>query len=171
MSVPEVLLRGRTEADTDTLFEVAADLATWEQRNPEPPTVLSRDTFDRRLAERDETQVVAFVVDVGGVAVGGASMFEFDPLAQHASVGIGLTAGARGRGIGTEAMRQLVRFGFERRNLRRIHLIVVASNAGAIRSYEKVGFVLEGRLREHCWVNGEWVDELRMGLLRSEWTG
>lgn len=52
---------------------------------------------------------------------------------------------ARGRGIGTVAIGRLVEIGFVRRNLRRIHLQAIASNARAIRAYEKAGFVVEGR--------------------------
>ena len=46
---------------------------------------------------------------------------------------------------------------------------MIASNLGAIRVYEKAGFVLEGRQREHAWVRGAYEDIVRMGLLRSEW--
>jgi RimJ/RimL family protein N-acetyltransferase len=62
-----------------------------------------------------------------------------------------LVSEARGRGVGTAAIVQLVQFGFVRRNLRRIHLQAIASNAAAIRAYEKAGFVIEGRQRQHAW--------------------
>ena len=90
-------------------------------------------------------------------------------MARHAEVGIGLVAEARGLGHGAAALRLLVEFGFTRRNLRRLHLEVTASNTGAIGSYRKVGFVEEGRQREHNWVRGQYEDEVTMGLLRSEW--
>ena len=61
---------------------------------------------------------------------------------------------ARGKGYGTDALRVLVRFAFERRNLRRVHLVTLASNAGGLACYRKVGFVEEGRRREHAWVRG-----------------
>jgi RimJ/RimL family protein N-acetyltransferase len=82
---------------------------------------------------------VSFVVDIDGTAVGSASLFEFDSFARHAEAGISLVPDARGRGIGTAAIAQLVEFGFVRRNLRRIHLQAIASNTGAIRAYEKAG--------------------------------
>ena len=77
---------------------------------------------------------------------------------------------ARGRGIGTAAIVQLVEFGFVRHNLRRIHLQAIASNIAAIRAYEKAGFVIEGRQRQHAWVRGTYEDIVRMGILRSEHT-
>ena len=65
-------------------------------------------------------------------------------------------------------MRQLVEFAFVRRNLSRIHLQAIASNTAALRSYEKAGFVVEGRLRKHAWVRGAYEDIVLMGILRSE---
>jgi RimJ/RimL family protein N-acetyltransferase len=171
---PNVLLRPRTDADLDVLFEIAADLDTWEERNPDPPHVLTRDQYDARLARaaesEDSADKVAFVVDLDGKAVGGASLFNFDALARHAEAGITLLPSARGRGIGPAAIAQLVEFGFVRRNLRRIHLQAIASNTAAIRAYEKAGFVTEGRLRQHAWVRGRYDDIVLMGILRSEHT-
>ena len=165
-------LRPRTDADLDLLFEIAADLETWEERSPQAPRPLTRDRFEARLARAVDSDApgdpVSLVVDVDGVAVGGASLFEFDFLARHAEAGINLVQGARGRGIGTAAIVQLVEFGFVRHNLRRIHLQAIASNLAAIRAYEKAGFVIEGRQRQHAWVRGRYEDIVRMGILRSE---
>ena len=44
-----------------------------------------------------------------------------------------------------------------------------ATNERAIRCYQALGFVQEARLRRHVFVDGEYVDELVMGLLRDEW--
>lgn len=113
---------------------------------------------------------MSFVIDVDGAAVGSASLFDFDLFARHAEAGISLARNARGRGIGTAATVQLVEFGFVRYNLRRIHLQAIASTVVAIRAYEKAGFVIEGRQRQHAWVRGTYEDILRMGILRSEQT-
>jgi len=113
---------------------------------------------------------VSFVVDVDGVAVGGSSLFDFDSFARHAEAGISLVPNARGRGIGTAAIAQLVDFGFVRRNLRRIHLQAIASNTVAIRAYQRAGFVIEGRQRQHAWVRGAYEDIVLMGILRPEKT-
>lgn len=171
---PTVSLRTRTDDDLDVLYRISSDLDTWEERNASEPGALTRARFDARLAravDGDEPEKnVAFVVDVDGAAVGSASLFDFDSFAHHAEAGIGLLPDARGRGVGTAAIRQLVEFGFVRRNLRRIHLQAIASNAAALRAYEKAGFVVEGRLREHAWVRGVYEDIVVMGILRSEQT-
>jgi len=170
---PAVTLRARTDADLDALFAVAAESSTWEERNPSPPAPLTRAAFEARLArsEADSGRNLQFVVDVAGEAVGSISLFADDDLARHAEIGIALLPAARGKGIGTEAIEQLIEFAFVRCNLRRVHLQAIASNRAAIRAYEKAGFVVEGRQREHAWVRGRYEDIVVMGLLRSEWRG
>jgi RimJ/RimL family protein N-acetyltransferase len=169
---PVVSLRTRTDDDLDVMYRISADLDSWEERNPSAPGPLTRAKFDARLARAADNdasgQAVAFVVDVDGAAVGSASLFEFDSFAHHAEAGISLVPEARGRGVGTAAVLLLIEFGFVRLNLRRIHLQAIASNTAALRSYEKAGFVVEGRLREHAWVRGAYEDIVLMGILRSE---
>jgi RimJ/RimL family protein N-acetyltransferase len=163
-----VTLRTIRPDDLPTLYEIDAALDNWEERSPKPPGPLTRDEFDRRFTREDR---VDFAVTVEDRLVGWCTLTSEDALARHASVGISLALDATGNGYGTDALRVLVDYAFTRRNLRRLHLVVVASNERAIASYHKVGFVEEGRLREHAWVRGVYVDEVRMGLLRSEWPG
>ncbi|MBC3762958.1 GNAT family N-acetyltransferase [Quadrisphaera oryzae] len=167
---PVVTLRARTPADLDVLYGIASDLDTWEERDPSAPGPVPRQRYDAQAtaAATSYRDDVFFVVDVDGEPVGSATLFGFDALARHAEAGISLAAGHRGRGVGTEALRQLVEFGFTRRNLRRIHLQAIASNTGALRAYAKVGFVEEGRRREHAWVRGAYEDVVVMGLLRAD---
>lgn len=73
------------------------------------------------------------------------------------------------KGYGTDAVRTLAGFGFGELNLNRIYLRVFDYNRRAIRCYEKVGFVLEGRLRQGHFHDGRYCDVLLMGLLREEW--
>lgn len=75
------------------------------------------------------------------------------------------------QGLGTEAMQLLLRHGFQTLNLNRIELRVYETNRRAIRSYEKVGFVHEGRMRQAMYKEGAYVDVLWMSVLRSEWQG
>ena len=169
---PLVTLRARTAADVDALYRVAAALDTWEERTPSRPSPLTRSAFEKRLTDAtngSNTRSIEFVIDVDGAAVGSVSLFGFDDLARHAEIGIAVLAEHRGRGIGSAALAQMVEFAFVRCNLRRVHLKAISSNTGAIRVYEKAGFVVEGRLREHAWVRGAYEDMVLLGLLRTQW--
>jgi RimJ/RimL family protein N-acetyltransferase len=84
---------------------------------------------------------------------------------------IGIAIGERefwSRGYGEDAMRTVCRFGLRDLDLHRIELTVAAFNGRAIRCYEKVGFTIEGRLRDHRYVAGRYYDTLVMGLLRDD---
>lgn len=92
--------------------------------------------------------------------------------ADNGSVLFHITIGERdawGRGLGTEASRLMLGHAFERLSLHRVGLSVFAFNTRAIRSYEKVGFRIEGRLREAILRDGRYWDEVQMGILREEW--
>jgi RimJ/RimL family protein N-acetyltransferase len=94
---------------------------------------------------------------------------------------IGLTSGGAGFGIvvgdpadtsqgyGSDAIRVLIDFGFERLRLERVWLDVFAENTRAIRLYERLGFVHEARFRHAVFRGGRHVDLLRMAMLREEW--
>ncbi|QQE77070.1 GNAT family N-acetyltransferase [Alicyclobacillus sp. SO9] len=73
-----------------------------------------------------------------------------------------------GKGYGTEAVRAMCSFLFQRFQLRRIQLDTWVGNERAIRSYKKVGFQIEGVLRKSTLVKGVPTDEVVMGLLQSE---
>jgi len=161
------VLREVRPDDLPILYEIERDLASWEERTPAAPGPLTWEAF--REAHRDTG--TGFVITVDDQVVGRCGLMHEDLLARHAEVGISVAAAARGQGYGTDALRVLAEFAFVRRNLRRLHLETLADNAAAVAAYRKVGFVEEGRPREHAWVRGAYVDMLRMGLLRSEWTG
>jgi aminoglycoside 6'-N-acetyltransferase len=92
---------------------------------------------------------------------------EADPDARHADVDIFLGPEHQGRGLGTEALRLVVRHLIEERGHHRITLSTSPDNARAIRSYEKAGFRRVGVMRKaaRSWVTGEWDDELLMELV------
>lgn len=90
----------------------------------------------------------------------------------HRSAAFGIMIGDKkfwGKGAGLEATRLMVEYGFGRLNLRRIDLGVFADHDAAVCCYEKVGFKVEGRMRESLYREGKYVDRLGMALLRSEY--
>lgn len=75
-----------------------------------------------------------------------------------------------GKGIGTEATRMVVDYGFTRLNAHRVWLGVSSANDRAIACYRKVGFVEEGRLRDEIFAYGKYHNAVRMGILEEEWS-
>ncbi|WP_195576516.1 GNAT family N-acetyltransferase [Paenibacillus sp. 1001270B_150601_E10] len=88
------------------------------------------------------------------------------------SAEMGIVIGVKdelGKGIGSEAIRLLQQFVFDRLNLNRLELKVHDYNKRAIRCYQKCGFVEEGRLRQAFFIHGHYTDMLYMSILRDEY--
>ena len=102
--------------------------------------------------------------------VGLATFSNLDP--DNGSALFHITIGehdAWGRGFGTEATTLMVAHAFDVLGLHRVGLSVFAFNERALRTYEKVGFRVEGRLREAIWRDERYWDEIQMGILAHEW--
>jgi RimJ/RimL family protein N-acetyltransferase len=142
----------------------------------DPARLLSVDKykewFEKDLVEQQKNDELFFLIrtleedlTIGLIGLDGIQWVHGD-----AWVGIGL--GEReywGEGYGTDAMRILLRYAFEELNLHRLSLSVFEYNSRAIRSYEKVGFVIEGRVRQFLNRDGRRYDMIFMGILRDEW--
>lgn len=134
-----------------------------------PPRVQDwREHFERELNPRffpfavrtmDSDRVIGFVVLMRVEHAHGSA---------YVGIGIGDTQD-RGKGYGSEAMQLALDFGFQELNLHRVSLEAVATNAQAIRSYEKCGFVHEGQTRGTDFRYGVRTNLVSMGILRSEW--
>lgn len=74
-----------------------------------------------------------------------------------------------GKGVGTISVRYVVKYAFEKLNLNKVWLGVNAKSKGALRCYEKVGFMKEGILRQEIYRNNQYYDAIRMSILRREW--
>lgn len=125
--------------------------------------------FDR-MAERHGTDLWHFVVcrRETGHPVGFVGLGDLDHANGSAQLGIALGED-RGQGLGTDAMRAILDFGFGELRLERIWLDVYVDNDPAVHLYEKLGFVHEGTLRHAMFREGTYSDIYRMAILRSEW--
>ncbi len=74
-----------------------------------------------------------------------------------------------GRGIATEASRRILRFGFEELALHKITSGYYDFNAASGRVQEKLGFQIEGHLRDQVKRDGTFHTLIKTGLLLSEW--
>jgi len=124
--------------------------------------------FERQL--EDESGHVFAIETAEGIHIGNVGLHGIDWKNRKAFCGIVIGEKAYwNQGYGADALRALLRFGFEELNLHRVFLHVYDFNGRAIRCYEKVGFRYEGRLRQSQFTEGRYVDELIMAMLREEW--
>ncbi|WP_144391039.1 GNAT family N-acetyltransferase, partial [Indiicoccus explosivorum] len=77
--------------------------------------------------------------------------------------------GVRGKGIGGQMIREVLKIAFEELKLHRVSLGVFDFNEPAIGLYEKIGFTKEGLLRDTLLIQGEYWSVWEMSLLEDEW--
>ncbi len=131
-----------------------------------------QDWYDEMLKGPAAQHVLVIEIRKGEtwVPVGTCGFHAIDWRNRFAELGIAIgEKGYWNQGYGTEVVRLLLEHGFQTLNLHRIFLRVFTNNPRAIRSYEKAGFVHEGRLRQSEFRHGEYVDVLIMSVLRPDW--
>lgn len=122
---------------------------------------------ENRLLGDDGGQLM---VVAGGTAVGFVAWRKVvaTPITYHWAVGIRLLPEGRGRGIGTEAQRLLVRYLFAHSQVMRIEADTEAENVAEQRALEKAGFTREGGMRSIGFRDGQWRDGVRYSVLRTD---
>lgn len=164
-----VRLRAHEPADVPILNDLINDPAVGEGLGMVMPQTTAGYVAFTEAIEEDPSRS-AFVIErlEDGALVGSCSFFAIETAPRTAVVGIWLGTPYWDAGLGTDALRTLCRFGFDHMNLQRIELTVFETNPRAKRTYEKVGFVVEGTRRRSEFVDGRHVDAWIMGLLSEE---
>jgi RimJ/RimL family protein N-acetyltransferase len=165
-------LRARHDSDVPVLHaglyddvetRVRADNRPWQpiQAGPGSPYWVSGP---------DDNAAVFSVVELAtGELAGEALLWGIDLHNRFAHVGISLLPASRGRHLGTDVVRLLCRYGFAICGLHRLQAETLADNDAMIAAATRAGFVREGTLRRSAWVNGDFADEVILGLLAGEW--
>jgi RimJ/RimL family protein N-acetyltransferase len=135
-----------------------------------PMSVADEEEFIRRLSGRTDYLALGIALRDGDRLVGATGLHDLDARNRNAAFGISIgDKDSWGKGYGTDATRLMVRHAFFTLNLHRVWLYVYEYNERAQRVYERIGFKVEGRLRQHTFRDGRYWDTVVMGVLRQEW--
>lgn len=161
-----VRLTSLTESDLPILFQWINDRELVELSSTFKPVAADdhRRWFDT-IQRRPDTRIFAIRLLDDPALIGTCQLLNINHTERSAELQIRIgDRAARGRGIGTEAVRQLVAFGFGELKLRRIALHVFVTNTIAQRTYEKAGFVREGMVPAAAMIGGQPVDAVVMAI-------
>jgi RimJ/RimL family protein N-acetyltransferase len=166
------LTAATSDKDAETLASWSGDTEFQRLLDSDPARPMSVKKVKEDLEEEPKPDQFGFLIRtladdrlIGFVGLGGVSGSNGD-----AWLGIGIGDRAYwGKGYGTDAVRVILRYAFTELNLHRVTLGVFDYNTRAIRSYEKAGFVVEGRMRQELARDGRRWDAIYMGILRDEW--
>lgn len=111
-----------------------------------------------------------WAAEAEGDIIGVAFLHSLSATDRKARYAIGLFAPLHlGHGYGTEITRLVLDHTFDTLDLHRVDLRMLAFNTAAVACYQRVGFQIEGRERESCYLDGHWHDDLIMGILAGEY--
>lgn len=168
-------LREIEEADIEEIYEIfsCAQVAQFSSHYP----VESKDKvligIQRWKDEYNNKEQIRWGIALkdSNKIIGTCCIGDFDEVSKRCEIGYHLSSSYWNRGYMTEALRAMVRFGFERGNTNRIEAFVTPGNYGSVTVLKKLGFIEEGLLRERDFFKGKFQDGIVLGMLRSDYIG
>ena len=163
-----ITLRPILAEDADTLYPLIAgtdipDTLLWDG-----PASLDelREGLELRAAGTARGELHQFAIMLDERAIGSCDVRPDDEF--RGDMGLWIGRDFHGRGYGTETVRLVARYAFERLQLAKLEATVFVGNVASRRVFEKCGFTLEGTIRRAVRKRGRWVDEWLFGLLPEE---
>ena len=136
---------------------------------PYPYTEKDGADFISAMLSADENETFAFAITVDDKVVGSIGVFRQGNIHRlTAELGYYIAEEHWGRGIMTEAVRQICQYVFEKSDIIRIYAEPFAYNVASCRVLEKAGFRYEGTLRNNAVKNGKIIDMKMYSLLKAE---
>ncbi len=143
----------KSDKEFDSLFENEVDLYNMSET---------------RLYPKGLPLEMVFKIESGNEVVGQIKLTRIRWFNRKAEISIAVKKNNQKKGIGTEALKIILDFAFNKMNLHRLEAEVIEFNEASIKLVEKFGFKREGQLREAKYSDGKYWDIIRYGLLKNE---
>ena len=136
---------------------------------PYPYTVQDGINFISAMLSADENDTFAFAITVDEKAIGSIGVYRQENIhRQTAELGYYIAEEYWGKGIMTEAIKQICQYVFQKSDIIRIYAEPFAYNIASCRALEKAGFQYEGTLRNNAVKNGKVIDMKMYSILNTE---
>lgn len=137
-------------------------------RFPHPYTEQDGEAFIAMATSDDPIHI--FAIDINGEAAGGIGLHpQPDIFIRNAELGYWLGEPFWGQKIISNAIKQVVDFGFSTYDIDRIFARPFGTNTASQKVLEKNNFKLEGRFEKVLFKNGVYLDELVYAIRRKHW--
>ncbi len=166
----DIYLRLMDEGDTDLI--IGWRNTDFVRRNfiyQKPFTRQGHETWIKEMIHTGKAVQFIICRKDTGKSVGSVYLRDIDRNHHKAEYGVFIgEKEALGKGFGTQAARLMLRYGFEKLNLHKVMLRVLAENLPARKSYEKAGFVEEAYLKDEVFLENHYHDVIYMAVIREE---
>lgn len=165
----DIYFKALSTNDTQEIHKYASDkevarfigwnlMNTLEETREHIATMIGREAAGTHL-------YASIVLKSTQAVIGTAMMFNFNAKASHAELGYVLHKEQWGKGYGTESVALMTGFSLTVLKIHKLQAGVVDANIGSVRILEKNGYELEGRLRDHYFIDGDYYDALLFGKI------
>lgn len=175
MAEPDISLRTPTTADAAALFRLVdtnrEQIKKWLPWVDRTVTVADEvDFITMILDQQEQGKSWSAVICYRGQICGMIDLHAINAESRRGEVGYWQHSDFYGKGIMTEALRQVEVYAFEELKLNKLMLLAAVENKGSNRVAQRRGFFLEGLLRQHMFCAGKFQDANVYGLLASEYS-
>jgi len=168
-----LILKKMTLKDAEDLFEYASDpevtkYVTWAPHKSIDDSIDFLKSVLRRY-ENNEVSEWGIVYKENNKFIGTCGYVLWVPVHSLAEIAIALSGEYWGKGLMTEAVKEVIKYGFEKMNLNRIYARCFMENIGSQKVLEKVGMKFEGILREQMFIKSKFSDMKIYSILSKEY--
>ncbi len=167
-----ILLRPLTRIDLTPVYLQwlnDAEVTKYNSHATFPNTQEKMEAYYNSLQDNNMNVVLGIIDRESAKHIGNVALQQINWISKNAEFAILLGDKAFwGKGMGEEAARLIVSYGFERLNLHRIYCGTIKGNMGMKKLAKKLCMTEEGRRREAIFKNGEYFDIIEYGVLRKE---
>ena len=136
---------------------------------PYPYTEQDGEEYISAMLSSDEKETFAFAITADNKVIGSIGVFRQENIhRQTAELGYYIAEEYWGKGIMTEAVKQICEYVFDKSDIIRIYAEPFAYNTPSCRVLEKAGFQYEGTLRSNAVKNGKVIDMKMYSYLKTE---
>ena len=170
----EIELRQYKEEDAEALyarvksnFEHLRPFLHWVK--PDYALADAKEFIVRNRAAAAEKKSEALGIFYRAEPVGAIGFVKLRWDSRQAEIGYWIAKDFAGRGIVTKSCRALINYAFETLEMNRIEIRCATENVRSRAIPEKLGFQLEGVLRQSLWRHTRFYDLAIYGILAQEW--
>ena len=143
-------LRKIEPSDLPFLYQWENDATSWADSDTHNP--LSRHDLHQYI-ENNTGDIyrdgqLRLMIEQGGQTLGCIDLFDFDARNRKAAIGMYIAPDARGKGVGSEAVKQLLNYAFDFLHLRMVYAIISVNNQACSQIYEQLGFAPSSPLKD-----------------------
>lgn len=169
-----LIFRKVTSSDAEEIFKIYSDpeVAKYDWYIPITTKENALSIINRYRREFQDKEEITWGVarKSDNKIIGYCNLGTFNDDSLRCEIGYGFNRDEWNKGYASEAIKVLVKFGFEIMNFNRIEATVTFGNDASIKALKKANFIQEGIVRERTIMKGKFEDDVILAILRKDYS-